>query len=67
VVEWRVFFLESAIEGISFPFFHDPPLLQSLKAARTQGNELEEVSEGMRERGAIRYVSVHMLSAHCPG
>ncbi len=53
MVEWRVFFLESAIEGISFPFFHDPPLLQSLKAARTQGNEVEEVSEGTGEGDKI--------------
>jgi hypothetical protein len=44
VVEWRVFFLESAIEGISFPFFHSPLLLASLQAARVQGNEVEEVS-----------------------
>jgi len=51
VVEWRVFFQESAIGGISFPFFHDPNLLASLQAARTQGNEVEEVSDGGGDGG----------------
>ena len=52
VVEWRVFFLESAIEGIAFPFFHDPALLASLQAARATGEEVEEVRWGwvVRER-----------------
>ena len=78
MVEWRVFFLESAIEGISFPFFLDPALLASLQAARVQGNEVEEVSEGgwgkgregmrydeyVRVRSALHWRTIATPTAH---
>ena len=42
LVEWRVFFPSTAIEGIPLPFFTYPPLLASLGAPPAQGGEVEE-------------------------
>jgi hypothetical protein len=50
VVEWRVFIRESAVEGVSFPFFHDAALLTSLNAPRARTEKEEEVRSGS-ERG----------------